>query len=67
MGEVVASADPQTEAAIRVVSWASFGTLRPTENDFAMLRLILFSLLPQIGGIVLLIGRGTAGPRANLA
>jgi hypothetical protein len=30
---------------------------RPTENDFAMLRLMLLTLLPQVGGILLMIGR----------
>lgn len=51
------SADPQTEALSRVVAWLSFGTMCPTGNDFAMLRLILLALLPQIGGVLLMIGR----------
>jgi len=57
MQSVGKDADPQTEAVIRVVSWASFGALRPSEHDFAMLRLILLAMLPQIGGVVLMIGR----------
>jgi hypothetical protein len=57
MRSVEQAADPQTEASIRIVAWASMGALRPTENDFAMLRLMLLALLPQIGGIVLMIGR----------
>jgi hypothetical protein len=51
------TADPQTEAAIRIVAWTSLGTLRPTPDDFAMLRLVLLALLPQIGGILLMVGR----------
>lgn len=51
------TADPQTEAASRIVAWVSMGALRPTGDDFGMLRLILFALLPQIGGILLMIGR----------
>jgi hypothetical protein len=51
------SADPQTEAASHIVAWLSFGTIRPSGDDFAMLRLILLALLPQIGGILLMIGR----------
>ena len=31
--------------------------LRPTLEDFAMLRLVLLALLPQIGGILLMVGR----------
>jgi len=31
--------------------------LRPSGDDFIMLRLILLALLPQIGGILLMVGR----------
>jgi hypothetical protein len=57
MHTVEQTADPQTDAAIRVVAWVSRGVLQPTSNDFAMLRLVLLALLPQIGGILLLVGR----------
>ena len=57
MASVASTADPQAEAAIRMVAWASRGTMTPTGNDFVMLRLALLSLLPQIGGILLMIGR----------
>jgi hypothetical protein len=53
MQAVVRTADPQTDAAIRIVVWASRGALQPTGNDFAMLRLFLLALLPQIGGTLL--------------
>ena len=53
------AADPQTEAAIRIVAWATHGALQPTGHDFAMLRLVLLVLLPQIGGILLMVGRST--------
>src|SRR5262249_4594513 len=62
MRSVEQTADPQTEAAIRVVAWVSRGALQPTGDDFAMLRLVLLALLPQIGGILLMIGRSRAGP-----
>jgi hypothetical protein len=57
MHSVEHTADPQTEAAIRVVAWLSRGVLQPTGDDFAMLRLVLLALLPQIGGILLMVGR----------
>lgn len=57
MHSVEATADPQTEAAVHIVTWMSRGALNPTGNDFAMLRLVLLALLPQIGGILLMIGR----------
>jgi len=57
MRAVEQTADPQTEAAIRIVAWTSLGTLRPAADDFAMLRLVLLALLPQIGGVLLMVGR----------
>lgn len=50
-------ADPQTEAARRIVAWVTMGLVKPSGDDFAMLRLILLSLLPQLGGILLMVGR----------
>ena len=60
MHSVEETADPQTNAAIRLVAWLSHGWLQPTANDFAMLRLVLLALLPQIGGLLLMIGRSRA-------
>ena len=59
MQSVKEAADPQTDAAIRIVAWATHGALRPSGDDFAMLRLVLLALLPQIGGILLMVGRST--------
>jgi len=55
--EVAQTADPQTEAAVKLVAWLSHGLLRPEADDFAMLRLVLLALLPQFGGILLMVGR----------
>jgi len=51
-----------------IVAWVSRGMLRPTGDDFAMLRLILLALLPQIGGILLMVGRlpNSGDPRSSL-
>jgi hypothetical protein len=57
MASVGKTADPQTDAAIRLVAWVTLGELRPSGEDFAMLRLVLLALLPQIGGILLMISR----------
>jgi hypothetical protein len=57
MSSVGQAADPQTDAATKLVAWISRGVMRPGPEDFAMLRLILLALLPQIGGMLLLIGR----------
>jgi hypothetical protein len=54
------AADPQTDAAIKLVAWGSAGMLRPAPEDFAMFRLILLALLPQIGGILMMVGRHSA-------
>lgn len=51
------SADPQTDAAIKVIAWISGGNAKPAADGVVILRLILVGLLPQIGGILLMIGR----------
>jgi hypothetical protein len=65
MASVGQTADPQTDAAIKLVAWATHGVLRPSRDDFAMLRLILLALLPQIGGILLMVSRSAMRPAAN--
>lgn len=60
MASVGQTADPQSDAAIKLVTWTSRGMLRPTPEDFAMLRLVLLALLPQIGGILIMVGRHSA-------
>jgi hypothetical protein len=60
MTAVGQTADPQTDAAIKLVTWGSRGMLRPAPEDFAMLRLIMLALLPQIGGILIMVGRHAA-------
>jgi hypothetical protein len=59
MHAVEQKADPQTEAARSMVAWLTLGAVRPSGDDFAMLRLILLSLLPQLGGILLMVARRT--------
>jgi hypothetical protein len=54
---VAHAADPQIEAASKIVVWISRGWLTPSGDDFAMLRLILLALLPQVGGILLMVAR----------
>jgi hypothetical protein len=57
IGSVERAVDPQTDAASKIVAWLSGGHANPTAADFAMLRLLLLSLLPQVGGLLLMIGR----------
>src|SRR5881227_1619739 len=45
MASLGQTADPQTDAAIKLVAWVSHGVLRPSGDDFAMLRLVLLALL----------------------
>jgi hypothetical protein len=51
------TADPQIEAASHMVAWLSHGLFNPGPGDFAMLRLVLLALLPQLGGILLMVSR----------
>jgi hypothetical protein len=41
----------------RLVGWLSRGAIMPGADDFGMLWLLLRTLLPQIGGVVLLLAR----------
>jgi hypothetical protein len=50
-------ADPQTGTTTQLVAWASFGWVRPTEDDFQMFRVLLLALLPQTGGLLLMLAR----------
>jgi hypothetical protein len=59
MQTVTQAADPQVEAASRIVAWVTGGLVRPTGDDFGMLRLILVALLPQLGGLLLMLGRAS--------
>lgn len=65
MASVGQTADPQTNAAIKLVAWVTQGMLRPTSDDFAMLRLVLLALLPQVGGILLMVARSAMRPGAS--
>ena len=65
MASVGQTADPQTDAAIKLVAWVTLGVLRPSGDDFAMLRLVLLALLPQIGGILLMVSRLAMRPSAS--
>jgi hypothetical protein len=40
-----------------VVAWISAGKVRPSGDDFGMVRLLLLALLPQLGGVLLMVGR----------
>jgi hypothetical protein len=65
MASVGQTADPQTDAAIKLVAWITHDALRPSGEDFAMLRLVLLALLPQIGGILLMVSRSAMRPSAS--
>ena len=65
MASVGQTADPQTDSAIKLVAWVTHGMLRPSGDDFAMLRLVLLALLPQIGGLLLMVARLAMRPSAS--
>jgi hypothetical protein len=65
MASVGQTADPQNDAAIKLVAWVTRGVIRPSGDDFAMLRLVLLAMLPQIGGILLMVSRSAMRPAAG--
>jgi len=48
-------ADPQATEASKLIKWLT--NYKPTADDFSMFRLALLRLLPQIGGLVLMVAR----------
>lgn len=52
---VSATADPQIVSAARMVAWVTMGKYNPSAEDFAMIKLLILTLLPQLGGLVLMV------------
>ena len=59
-GEVVDQARPESGDFARLVTWVSRGAIQPGADDFAMLWLLFRTLLPQVGGLVLMLAATTA-------
>jgi len=55
--KVTAQAKPESADFAKLVAWASMGTVQPTVRDFDMLWLLFRTLLPQVGGLVLMLAR----------
>jgi hypothetical protein len=54
---VAAQARPESADFARLVTWVSNGHLHPGADDFDMLWLFFRTLLPQVGGFVLMLAR----------
>ena len=54
---VAQAADPQAVAVTKLVSWVTAGAISPSENDFGMPRLTLLCLVPQLGGLLVMVAR----------
>jgi hypothetical protein len=59
---VLAAGDPQVEAAVAVVTWASMGTFKPSASDVEMLRVLGVAAIPIVGGLLLSFAFGLAQP-----
>jgi hypothetical protein len=55
--KVAAQAKPESTDFAKLVAWLSNGTLHPGAEDFDMLWLFFRTLLPQVGGLVLMLAR----------
>jgi hypothetical protein len=49
--------DPQPDGASKLIRWLSGDRVVPRADDFAMFRLALLTLLPQLGGLLLMVAR----------
>ena len=55
--KVVAQARPESGDFARLVTWVSRGAIQPGADGFAMLWLLFRTLLPQVGGLVLMLAQ----------
>jgi hypothetical protein len=55
--KVVTQAKPESADFAKLVTWLTNGTLQPSAEDFDMLWLFFRTLLPQVGGLVLMLAR----------
>jgi hypothetical protein len=55
--KVAAQAKPENADFAKLAAWLSNGTLKPGADDFDMLWLFFRTLLPQVGGLVLMLAR----------
>jgi hypothetical protein len=53
---VVAQSRPESSDFAKLMTWVSRGAIQPDVDDFAMLWLLFRTLLPQVGGLVLMLG-----------
>jgi hypothetical protein len=51
----VTVADPQADTAARLARWFTAGLVQITPDDIAMARIAGMTLLPQIGGLVVML------------
>jgi hypothetical protein len=58
--KVAAQAKPESADFAKLVTWASRGAIQPGADDFAMLWLLFRTLLPQVGGIILMLAQRRA-------
>jgi hypothetical protein len=54
---VVAQARPESSDFAKLMTWVSRGAIQPDADDFAILWLLFRTLLPQVGGLVLVLAR----------
>jgi hypothetical protein len=55
--KVAAVAKPESADFAKLIKWVTLGRLEPRADDFDMLWLLFRTLLPQIGGVVLMLAR----------
>jgi hypothetical protein len=51
----ISSADPQAATAAKLISFVTLGSLAPDVDGIGTLRILLLTLLPQCGGLVLML------------
>jgi hypothetical protein len=63
---IVASIDPQGEQLSKLLAWISRGTITPTPDDIALVRLLGLTIVPSLAGLVLMFGQLLAPTHSTL-
>jgi hypothetical protein len=51
---IIISVDPQAEQVSKLLAWISHGTITPTPDDIALVRLLGLTTVPSLAGLVLM-------------
>jgi hypothetical protein len=62
---IITSVDPQAEQMSNLLGWITRGSITPTPNDIALVRLLGLTIVPSLAGLVLMFAQLFAATRTK--